>query len=255
MAARAASIASGSLSGSRPAGLRHRVAPAASAAGDLGGDLDHLAGLHAALDERGRDRGHEVHAAVDRGAEHDRGGVAELALDAIGDVHERLGVGRVDDLGQHDGAVDLRGARGEGGRVRPLADGARLGRGARLGAQGGDRLGQALGLRAQRVGRLVQEVVVAAQETDRLGPGDRLDAAHVGRARALADDLEQPDLGRGAHVGAAAQLARVAAVADLDHPHDVAVLLAEEGHRPQALGLVERRRQRAHRVVAQDPRR
>ena len=39
-----------------------------------------------------------------------------------------------------------------------------------------------------------------------------------------------------AHVGAAAQLARPVAVADLDHPHDVAVLLAEQRHRAEATG-------------------
>ena len=68
----------------------------------------------------------------------------------------------------------------------------------------------------------------------------RLDAAHVGRARGLAEQLEQPDLGGVAHVGAAAQLARERAVADLDHAHDVAVLLAEQRHRAEPLGLVER---------------
>ena len=114
----------GKLVGIAPAGLGHRVASAASPACDLRRDLDHVAGLHAALRERRRDRCHEMHAAVDGGAEHDRGAVAELALHAVGDVHERLGVGGVDDLGQHAGAVDLRGARGEGGRIRPLDDGA-----------------------------------------------------------------------------------------------------------------------------------
>ena len=67
------------------------------------------------------------------------------------------------------------------------------------------------------------------------------------------DDPERADLGGRAHVRAAAQLARVLAVADLDHPHDVAVLLAEQRHRAEPLGLVERRRDRAHRVVARDP--
>ena len=61
------------------------------------------------------------------------------------------------------------------------------------------------------------------------------------------------DLGRRAHVRAAAQLAREGAVADLDHPHDVAVLLAEQRHRAERSRLVERRRDRAHGVVLEDP--
>src|SRR4029079_15038201 len=96
--------------------------------------------------------------------------------------------------------------------------------------------------------------VALAQESDALGAGDRLDAAHVRRARALRQDLEQPDLRGRAHVRAAAELARVGAVADLDHAHDAAVLLAEQRGRAEALGLVERRRDRADRVVARDPR-
>ena len=54
-------------------------------------------------------------------------------------------------------------------------------------------------------------------------------------------------------MGPAAQLARPGAVADLDHAHDVAVLLAEQRHRAERLGLVERRRQRAHGMVGEDP--
>ena len=65
--------------------------------------------------------------------------------------------------------------------------------------------------------------------------------------------LKRADLGGRAHVRAAAQLARVLALADLDHPHDLAVLLAEQRHRAEPLGLVQRRRDRAHRVVARDP--
>ena len=64
---------------------------------------------------------------------------------------------------------------------------------------------------------------------------------------------QQADLGGRAHVRAAAELARVLAVADLDHAHDVAVLLAEQRHRAEPLGLLERRRDRAHRVVGEDP--
>ena len=39
-------------------------------------------------------------------------------------------------------------------------------------------------------------------------------------------------------MGSAAQLAREGTVPDLDHPHDVAVLLAEQRHRPEPLGFV-----------------
>ena len=101
---------------------------------------------------------------------------------------------------------------------------------------------------------VAQQLVVLAHERHGRGAGDRLDAADVRGARALADDPEEPDLGGRAHVRAAAQLAREAAVADLDHPHDVAVLLAEQRHRAERLGLVERRRDRPHRQALEDPR-
>ena len=52
MAARAASIASGSLSGSRPPACAIVSRPPPPPPVDLRGDLDHLAGLHAALHER-----------------------------------------------------------------------------------------------------------------------------------------------------------------------------------------------------------
>ena len=66
-------------------------------------------------------------------------------------------------------------------------------------------------------------------------PGQRLDPAHVGRARALGDDREDPQLGRVRHVGPSAELARD--VVHLDHPHPLAVLLAEQRHRAERLGL------------------
>jgi hypothetical protein len=53
-------------------------------------------------------------------------------------------------------------------------------------------------------------------------------------------------------MGAAAQLARPRAVADLHDPDDVAVLLAEQRHGAQAPRLVERHRQRADRLVERD---
>src|SRR5215470_13027451 len=102
MAARAASIASGSLSGSRPPACaivsRPPPPPPATCAATLT--------TSPAFTPRSTSAG--VHAAVDGGAQDDRGGVAELALHPVGDVHERLGVGRLDHLGQDVGAVDLR---------------------------------------------------------------------------------------------------------------------------------------------------
>ena len=64
---------------------------------------------------------------------------------------------------------------------------------------------------------------------------------------------EGADLGGVADVRAAAQLARVVALADLHHAHHVAVLLAEQRHRAEALGLLQRGGDRAHRVGVGDP--
>ena len=50
----------------------------------------------------------------------------------------------------------------------------------------------------------------------------------------------------------AAQLTRVRAVTDLDHPHDVAVFLAEQRHRAEPPCLLERRGDRPHRQVLED---
>ncbi len=55
-------------------------------------------------------------------------------------------------------------------------------------------------------------------------------------------------------MGAATQLAGERPVPDLDHPYDLAVLLVEQRHRAERLGLVERRGERPHRVGLQDPR-
>src|SRR3954451_4311616 len=111
-----------------------------------------------------------------------------------------------------------------------------------------------LGRPSQRLLDSAQQRVARAQQRDRLRARHRLDPPHVRRARGLGQDLEDADLAGRAHVRAAAELARVRAVRDVDHPHDVAVLLAEQRGRPEALGLVERRRDRQDRVVLGDPR-
>ena len=89
-----------------------------------------------------------------------------------------------------------------------------------------------------------------AQQLDRAGPVTASMRRTLAELEVSLRIRNAPDLGGGAHVRAAAQLARVLAVADLDHAHDVAVLLAEQRHRAERAGLVERRRDRAHRVVA-----
>ena len=60
--------------------------------------------------------------------------------------------------------------------------------------------------------------------------GDRLDAADARGDGALGDDLEEPDLAGGVEVRAAAELG--GEVADADDADAVAVLLAEQRHRP-----------------------
>ena len=66
-------------------------------------------------------------------------------------------------------------------------------------------------------------------------PGDGLDAAEVRADRALGHDLHRADVAEGAYVGAAAELGGVRA--GLEHAHDVAVLVAEEGDGAELLGL------------------
>ena len=67
---------------------------------------------------------------------------------------------------------------------------------------------------------------------------------------AIAEDADLAGLG---DVGAAAELARDRDAVDLDHPHPVAVLLAEQRHRAEALGLVAGRHDGVNAVVVGDP--
>ena len=68
--------------------------------------------------------------------------------------------------------------------------------------------------------------------------GDSLNAADAGGHRALAHDLEAADLGSVLDMGAAAELGGPAL--DINDAHDLAVLLAEQSHRTQLLGLLHR---------------
>ena len=73
-----------------------------------------------------------------------------------------------------------------------------------------------------------------------------LDALEVSLSR-----WKRPDLGGVGHVRAAAELARH--LLDLDHPHPVAVLLPEQRHRAQRLGLCARGLERVDGVARRDP--
>ncbi len=77
-------------------------------------------------------------------------------------------------------------------------------------------------------------LVMVREQVERRLAGDGLDAAGAGGDGHLGDDLDEADLARGRHVGAAAEFAAVAA--DVDHADDLAVLVAEEGE--GALGLL-----------------
>src|SRR5262249_50849181 len=88
------------------------------------------------------------------------------------------------------------------------------------------------------------------QEREGLAGGDGLNPAGPGADRALGEDHERADLGRRAHVRAAAELARVAL--DLDDAHLLAVLLPEEHHRAEVARLLDRRDERPYRMVLED---
>src|SRR5581483_9140762 len=94
-------------------------------------------------------------------------------------------------------------------------------------------LARLLELGAQRL-----ELARAALEHRvRLAGRHRLDAARAGADGALVQDHERPDLCRRADVRAPAQLGGVPV--DLDDAYLVAVLLAEEHHRPELARLLD----------------
>ena len=106
------------------------------------------------------------------------------------------------------------------GLLRLLADARQL---------GPQLLGLARALVQQRVG---------------LAGRDRLDPARAGTDRALGEDHERADLRGRADVRTAAELAGEAV--DLDHAHDVAVLLAEQHLGAELARLVDRRLEDPH---------
>ena len=91
----------------------------------------------------------------------------------------------------------------------------------------------------------------SAQVLDGGGAGDRLDPADALRRAGLASQHEGADLGRRAHVGAAAQLAGDAR--DLHHPHVLAVLLSEQHRGAQLAGVILAGDEDVQRMVLHDP--
>ena len=167
-------------------------------------------------------------------------GAAELRLDPVGEVEQLLLVGELGapaattvdaaDLARRR-AASRSASSPSSCALRLLGALARLAQ--PLGRAAG--AGQRVLRRAEQLADLAQLRLALAEPVDRGRAGERLDPAHVGGARALGDDLEDADLGRVGDVGAAAELARDAV--DLDHPHPLAVFLAEQRHRAELLGL------------------
>ena len=242
------------LLGVAAAGLRHRVAAAATAADHLRRLAHDLHRREAALGRGRREVGHQIRPPVGGGAEHDRG-VTEPRLEPVGELQQILAVrqrrsGRSRPSRRRppprlrDSARELARAR----RRRRTAARAR----ARLRAR--QHVDSARGASSGRVrSRAATSPSASSRARSRRtasGPGHRLDAAHVRGARSLGDDLEEP-ISESAHVRAAAELARDAL--DLDHAHLVAVLLPEQGHRAHLLGPRAGRVDRAHRWLSSDP--
>ena len=79
--------------------------------------------------------------------------------------------------------------------------------------------------------------MIVIQQLQHPAARHRFDPAHSRRHRAFGHDAEQPQLRRVVHMGAAAEFHRH--VPDADHPHNVPVLLAEQGHGAQLAGLLD----------------
>src|SRR5690606_14553302 len=82
------------------------------------------------------------------------------------------------------------------------------------------------------------QLVLTRDVAPRRLAGYRLDAPHARGHAALGNDLERADLAAVIHMRAAAKFETV--VADAHHPHDVAVLLAEQGFGASPAGFLQR---------------
>ena len=112
-----------------------------------------------------------------------------------------------------------------------------------------DLLGHFLRPGAQQVARAAEQLLLLLDVFERAVAGHRLDAPQVRTDRPFAHDLDRADEAERVDVRATAQLDRRAGV---EHAHGVAVLLAEERDRAEALGLGLARLEVAHRDVGDD---
>ena len=92
------------------------------------------------------------------------------------------------------------------------------------------------GAAAHQVADLFESLFIAVNQIQGAFAGKSLDASHSGCDAALEMELENSDLSGSVHMGAAAKLG--GKIADFDHPHTIAVFIAEKGQRTVADRLI-----------------
>ena len=218
------------------AGLREVRPTAAAAADNRRQFLDQPSGGDAPGQIAGhRDDDGDLAFVVGRRHEHDA--ALDRALHRIGEAAQRILV-----EARRLGACQLHPARLDDVKTAPIADAAAH---RQFGLELRHFARQLLGLALQLLDGLDGLILVDVQRGDEpmqrrtllLRPGDgaqtseRLDSSNARRDPALGDGDEQSDVAGRSDVGAAAQFE--AESGNRDDPHLVAVLLAEERHRPR----------------------
>ena len=100
--------------------------------------------------------------------------------------------------------------------------------------------------------RLRERLTLPPQIVEDSGAGQCLNAARARRHAAFGSNLEQADVTGAPHVRAAAELARIAAVAHGHHAYVVAIFLAEQRHGAGIDGCVKVHHLRLHFLVGQN---
>ena len=205
----------------------------------LGHEVHQIAGLDLA-DAVGGDTSGQLHlAAVHRG-QHDRGRL-ELVLELVQCVAQHLGICAFQGGSQHLDALDLQGLRQQFIALRrgelALEGGDLLLEGTHLIQHGrctGGHIGRA---HLHGTGGIGQGGLELLQVGQSLLATHRFHPANPRGHAAFGHHLEQADVTGALHMGATTQFARTA---DVQHPHRVAVLLTEQHHRANLLGLFDR---------------